>query len=52
MTLDVFLIILVSILIIVIFYLILKKDNKTDSSALKMIQDQIIGLNKTIDYKL
>ena len=52
MTLDVFLIILVSILIIIIFYLTIKKDNKNDNIALKMIQEQIINLNKTIDYKL
>lgn len=53
MTLDVFLIILVSILIWIIFYLIVKKDNNWgDGTALKMIQDQIINLNKTIDYKL
>lgn len=51
MTLEVFLIILVSILIWIIFYLI-TKNNKKDDSWLKLLQDQILSLNKTIDYKL
>ena len=52
MNLEIVLIIIVSILIAVIFYLITKKDAKFDSTSLKMIQDQIISLNKNIDYKL
>ncbi len=52
MTLEVFLIILVSVLIWIIFYLFTKNSNKTDNSGLKMLQDQILNLNKTIDYKL
>lgn len=52
MNLEVWLIILVSILIGVIFYLIIKKDNKVDNWSLKMIQEQIISLNNNIDYKL
>ena len=52
MTLEIGLIILVSILIWIIFYLLLKKDNKIDNWSLQMIQDQIISLNKNIDYKL
>jgi len=52
MTLEIFLIILISILILIILYLLLKKDNKIDSWSLQMIQNQIISLNKNIDYKL
>ena len=52
MSLEISLIILVSILIIIILYLLLKKENKTDNWSLQMIQDQIINLNKNIDYKL
>lgn len=52
MNLEIWLIILVSVLIIIILYLLLKKDNKIDSWSLQMIQDQIISLNKNIDYKL
>lgn len=52
MTLDVFLIILVFVLVSVIYFLLMKKDKWWDNTALKMIQDQIISLNKTIDYKL
>jgi hypothetical protein len=36
----------------IILYLLLKKDTKLDSSSLQMLQDQIISLNKNIDYKL
>jgi len=52
MTLEIVLIILVSVLIWIIFYLLLKKDNKIDNWSLQMLQDQIISLNKNIDYKL
>ena len=52
MTLEIWLIILVSILILIILYLLLKKENKIDNWSLQMIQDQIINLNKNIDYKL
>jgi len=52
MNLEVALIILVSILLGIIMYLLLKKDNKRDNWSLQMIQDQIISLNKNIDYKL
>ena len=52
MTLEIWLIILVSVLIWIILYLLLKKDNNMDSWSLKMLQDQIISLNKNIDYKL
>jgi len=52
MTLEIWLIILVSILIIIILYLLLNKENKNDNWSLQMIQDQIISLNKNIDYKL
>lgn len=52
MTLEVFLIILIFILFWVIFYLFLKGWNKQDNYSLKLLQDQILNLNKTIDYKL
>jgi len=52
MTLEIALIIVVSILIIIILYLLLKKEAKIDNWSLQMIQDQIISLNKNIDYKL
>jgi DNA recombination protein RmuC len=52
MNLEIWLIILVSVLLLIIMYLLLKKENKTDNSSLQMIQDQINNLNKSIDYKL
>ena len=53
MSLEIILIIIVSILIAIIFYLLIKKSpEKTDNTWLKMLQEQIIGLTKTIDYKL
>ncbi len=52
MNLEIWLIILVSILLLIIMYLLLKKENKTDNGSLQMIQDQINNLNKSIDYKL
>lgn len=52
MNLEVILIIIISFLIIVILYLLLKKEEKVDSWSLKILQDQIISLNKNIDYKL
>jgi hypothetical protein len=52
MTLEIILIILIFVLIFIIMYLLLKNDDKIDSQSLQMIQDQIINLNKNIDYKL
>jgi DNA recombination protein RmuC len=52
MTLEVILIITVLILITVIFLLLSKKNVKTDTSSLQLLQEQIMSLNKTIDYKL
>ncbi len=52
MNLEIILIIIISFLIIVILYLLLKKEEKVDNWSLKMLQDQIISLNKNIDYKL
>lgn len=39
-------------LLITIFYLISKGGNKSDATGMKMLQEQILNLNKTIDYKL
>ena len=52
MNLEIWLIILVSVLLLIIMYLLLRKENKTDNGSLQMIQDQINNLNKSIDYKL
>ncbi len=52
MTLEIALIITVSILLWIIFYLLSKKNTKIDDTSLKMIHDQVIALNKNIDYKL
>lgn len=52
MTLQDFLLILVFILFLTIFYLLSKKSENKDSGALKLIQQQILNLNKSIDYKL
>ncbi|MBB1565213.1 DNA recombination protein RmuC [Candidatus Gracilibacteria bacterium] len=52
MTLQDFLLILVFILFLTIFYLLSKKTENKDSGALKLIQQQILNLNKSIDYKL
>ena len=52
MTLEVFLIILVSLLIFVIFYLLTRQNNSKDDGGLRLLQEQILNLNKTIDYKL
>lgn len=53
MTLEVFLIILIFVLLAVIFYLFSRlwnKDNSNDS--FRLLQDQILALNKSLDYKL
>ncbi len=52
MNLEIFLILLVSGLIGIIFYLLNKQNTQTDTSSLKLLQEQILNLNKTIDYKL
>jgi len=52
MNLEIFLILLVSGLIGVIFYLLSKQNTQTDNTSLKLLQEQILNLNKTIDYKL
>lgn len=54
MTLEIFLIITIFVLIWVIFFLISKTWNtkNNDSWSLKMIQDQILDLNRNLDFKL
>lgn len=55
MTLEVFLIILVFILTAIIFYLFSKiwnNNSNNNSDSIKLLQDQIIALNKNIDFKL
>ncbi|MDD3145536.1 MAG: DNA recombination protein RmuC [Candidatus Gracilibacteria bacterium] len=53
MTLEVFLIILVFFLVAVIFYLFSKMGNKSNSNdSFRLLQDQILALNKSLDYKL
>lgn len=52
MNLEVILIITTTILICVIFYLLITRNSKNDNTSIKMLQDQIIALNKNIDYKL
>ncbi|MDP2090046.1 MAG: DNA recombination protein RmuC [Candidatus Gracilibacteria bacterium] len=52
MTLEIALIITVSILLAIIFYLLTKKDNKIDDTSMKMLHEQVLALNKNIDYKL
>jgi|TARA_Y100001960_G_C14183100_1_gene591245 hypothetical protein len=53
MSLEVKLIILVTFLIGVIFYLLSRKpEQKSNSGELKMLQDQIMHMNKMIEVKL
>ncbi len=52
MTLEIALIIIVSILLAIIFYLLTKKENKSDDASIKMLHEQVLALNKNIDYKL
>ena len=52
MNLEIALIILVSILVWIIFYLLTRKDSKTDDTSMKMLHEQVLALNKNIDYKL
>jgi len=53
MSLEIILIIIVSFLLAVIFYLVIKGWwNNTDNTSVKMLQEQIIALNKNLDYKL
>ncbi len=52
MTLEIILIIIISILLIIIFFLFIKKDNKNDDTSIKMLHEQVLALNKNIDYKL
>ncbi|MDD2907901.1 MAG: DNA recombination protein RmuC [Candidatus Gracilibacteria bacterium] len=53
MTLEVALIISVLFLIAIVFFLIAKLTNKSaPDNSMKMLQDQILALNKNLDFKL
>lgn len=52
MNLEIILIVIISLLIAIIFYLLSRKENNWDVQSMKMLQDQLIALNKNIDYKL
>lgn len=53
MTLEVTLIILVTLLLFVIFFLLTRKQGSTDNSGeFKMLQDQMLHMNKLVEYKL
>lgn len=52
MSLELILIITVFLLITVIFFLLNKKWGNSDNGSLKLLQDQILHLNKTLDEKL
>ncbi len=54
MTLEIFLIITIFVLLGIIFFLVAKNTNSKnyDSGSLKMIQDQILDMNRNIDFKL
>ncbi len=53
MTLELILIFLVFLLLAVIFYLLTNNQSKNvDNSWLKMLQDQILELNRSLDFKL
>ncbi|MCP4523597.1 MAG: DNA recombination protein RmuC [Candidatus Gracilibacteria bacterium] len=53
MSLEVLLIILISVLLFVIFLLMTKKENSQNNSGeLKILQDQIMHLNKLVEFKL
>jgi len=52
MSLELILIITVFLLITVIFFLLNKKWGSSDSGGLKLLQDQILHLSKTLDTKL
>ena len=56
MSLEVILIVIVSLLLGIIVYLLTRQSSwewtGIDTTNIKMLQDQIIALNKNIDYKL
>ncbi|MDD2871537.1 MAG: DNA recombination protein RmuC [Candidatus Gracilibacteria bacterium] len=52
MTLEIALIITVSVLLGIIFFLIVTRKTVNDDTSVKMLHDQLIALNKNIDYKL
>ena len=52
MSLELILIITVFLLITVIFFLLNKKWGNSDNGSLKLLQDQILHLSKTLDQKL
>ena len=51
-SLEVILMLIILFLVWVIFYLLAKAWKKSDESSLKLIQQQILHLNKSIDFKL
>ena len=51
-SLEVILMLIILFLVWVIFYLLAKTWKKSDESSLKLIQQQILHLNKSIDFKL
>ncbi|RAL57580.1 hypothetical protein BLD25_01455 [Candidatus Gracilibacteria bacterium GN02-872] len=51
-SLEVILMLIILFLVGVIFYLLAKTGKKSDESSLKLIQQQILHLNKSIDFKL
>lgn len=51
-SLEIILIFIVTFLLFVIFILLSKKEKGSDEKTLKLLQDQIIALNKNIDFKL
>lgn len=51
-SLEIILIFIVTFLLFVIFILLSKKEKVSDEKTLKLLQDQIIALNKNIDFKL
>lgn len=52
MTLEIILIILVLVLIMIIFFILIKKPENSNSGNFNLLQDQLIALNKNLDYKL
>lgn len=51
-SLEVILMLIILFLVWVIFYLLAKTWKKSDESSLRLIQQQILHLNKSIDFKL
>ncbi len=49
---NISLVIIIFLLVVIIFFLISKNWQKQDNNSIKLLQDQLLNLNKTLDFRL